>query len=247
VNARSLGCADVDELAAAYALGAVEPDEERAVSEHLGTCDRAHTEAREVIGSAAWVPASLEPISPSAALRSRLMATVAATPQAHRPAPEGARVPIAMPASRPWWRLQPLPAALGAAALAAAVGLGAWGVSTSNQLAERDAALRAIASADAIHPASGNAGSGWLIESGEAAMFMADGLAQPPVGHLYELWLIHADGSVQAVGTVDDADGWTIVELERGVGEAVTFAITAETERVEAPTTEPILTAELDT
>jgi hypothetical protein len=76
---------------------------------------------------------------------------------------------------------------------------------------------------------------------------MADGLAQPPAGHLYELWLIHADGSVQAVGTVDDADGWTIVELEHGVGEAVTFAITAETERVEAPTSEPILTAELDT
>jgi hypothetical protein len=175
------------------------------------------------------------------------MATVAATPQVHRPVPERARVQLALPARRRWWRLEPLPAALGAAALAAAVGLGAWGVSTSNQLAERDAALRAIASADAIHPASGNAGSGWLIESGEAAMFMADGLAQPPAGHLYELWLIHADGSVQAVGTVDDADGWTIVELERGVGEAVTFAITAETERVEAPTSEPILTAELDT
>ena len=44
-------CAQVDELAGAYALGAVEADEDRAISAHLATCDRPHGEARELIGA----------------------------------------------------------------------------------------------------------------------------------------------------------------------------------------------------
>ena len=240
-----LTCADVDELVPAYALGAIDPDEELAISEHLMTCADAHVEARELIAAAAVVPASLAPVAPSAALRTRLMTTIAETPQAHRRAVlEEPRTTVAR---APWWRINALPAGLAATALAAAVGFGAWGISVNNELAERDAALRAIASADAIFAASGEAGSGWLVESGDAAMFMADGLASPPSGHLYELWLIHADGTVQAVGIIDDTEGWSLVTLENGLDGAVTFAVTAEEERVEAPTSDPVLTASLDT
>lgn len=240
-----LTCSDVDELAPAYALGAMDPDEERALSEHLMTCDDAHTEARELIAAAAVVPASLAPVAPSAALRTRLMTTIAVTPQAHRRA--ALEEPQSIVARAPWWRINPLPAGLAAVALAAAVGLGAWGASVNSELAARDAALRAIASADAIYAASGEAGSGWLVESGDAAIFMADGLASPPSGQLYELWLIHADGTVQAVGIVDDTAGWSLVMLDNGLDGAVTFAVTAEEERVEAPTSNPVLTASLGT
>ena len=242
-----LACSAVDELAAAYALGAVDPDEERAISEHLATCADAHVEARELIAAAAVVPASLDPVAPSAGLRARVMTTIAATPQAHRPAQLPLQQPTPISARQPWWRVNALPAGLAAVALAAAVGLGAWGLSINAELAERDAALEAIASADAIYAASGEAGSGWLVESGDAAMFMSDELASPPTGHLYELWLIHADGTVQAVGTIDDTAGWSVVTLERGLEGAVTFAVTAEQERVEAPTSDPVLTASLDT
>ena len=244
---RQMACAEVDELAAAYALGAVGPDEERAISAHLATCEAQHLEAPEMIAAAALVPASLTPESPSAPLRDRLMATVAATPQEHRPARSPVERPVATTTRAPWWRIDALPAGLAAAALAAAVGLGAWGMSVSGELAERDAALEAIASADAIFAASGEAGSGWLVESGDAAMFMADDLASPPSGHLYELWLIHADGTVQGVGTIDDVEGWSLVTLESGLQGAVTFAVTAEEERVEAPTSDPVLTASLET
>ena len=240
-----LTCSDVNELVPAYALGAIDPDEERAISEHLMTCDDAHLEARELIAAAAIVPASLAPVAPSAALRTRLMTTIAETPQAHRRAALEEPRPIGTRA--PWWRINALPAGLAAAALAAAVGFGAWGISARNELAERDAALQAIASADAIFAASGEAGSGWLVESGDAAMFMADGLASPPSGQLYELWLIHADGTVLAVGTIDDTEGWSLVTLESGLEGAVTFAVTAEEERVEAPTSDPVLIASIDT
>ena len=242
-------CERVDELAAAYALGAVEADEERAISEHLATCERPHAEARQLIGAATAVPAGLEPVTPSAALRDRLMATVADTPQDHvRPAPQPITSPVA-PADdaprRPWWRLQPLPAALAAVGLAAVVGLGAWNLELNRQVAERDDALRLVATADAAFAVSGSAGSGWVLESGDEAIFVADSLAELPADQIYELWLIGPDGAPVAVGTLTDTDGVAVVPLERELGDATAFAVTVEQERVDTPTTDPVLVAAL--
>ena len=136
---------------------------------------------------------------------------------------------------------QPAPSALAAVALAAAVGLGAWGITLNSQLAERDAALRAVASADAIYAASGTAGSGWVIESGEAAMFMAEDLADLPPDRLYEFWLIDADGNAVAAGTLTETDGVALVTLERDLEDATTFAVTVETERVDQSVNEPVM------
>ena len=180
----------VDELAAAYGLGAVGRDEELAIAAHLETCDRPHAEARELIETAGLVPDGLEPVAPSAGLRDRLMATVAETPQEHRPAAKPVR-PVMVEAPdgaaeerRPWWRMAPLLTAVAAVAVAVAVGLGGWGLSLQQQIAERDAALEAVASADAVHPAEGAAGRGWVIENGDQAMFMAEDLAALDAGQL---------------------------------------------------------------
>jgi anti-sigma-K factor RskA len=240
-----LDCAAIDELAAAYAVGAVDPHEDRAVSAHLASCVRDHAEARDLIGGASLLPASLVPVSPSPGLRDRLMATVAATPQEHHPRPLARAEPATMAPQRPWWRFSPLPSAIAAVALAAAVGLGAWGLSLNAQLAERDAALRAVASADAAYVAEGEIGSGWVIQTGDEALFMADGLAELAAGQLYELWLIDADGTAVAAGTLTDTEGVALVPLERPLGDAVTFAVTIETERVEQPQNDPVMVASI--
>lgn len=237
-----LDCAAVDELAPAWALGAVDPDEERAVNAHLASCDRPHDAARAAIEGAALVPASLGPVAPSTELRNRLMATVAVTPQEHRPQ-QRAVVERAPEPARPWWRFSQLPSAVAAVALAAAVGLGAWGLALNAHLAERDAALRAVAAADAAYPAQGEIGSGWVIQSGDEAMFMAEDLAELAAGQLYELWLIDADGTAVAAGTLTDTDGVALVPLEQPLGDAVTFAVTVETERVEQPQNDPVMVA----
>ena len=247
-----MSCATVDELAAAYALGAVPPDEERAISEHLTTCPEPHAAARELIGIAAIVPAGLEPVAPSAALRERLMATVAATPQDHAaPAAEPRvqeprRLVPAVETRRPWWQGGPLPAALATVGLVAVVGLGAWNLTLNRQLAERDAALRAVATADVAHAVRGTAGSGWVLETDGRAIFLADELADLPADRIYELWLIGPDAEPVAVGTLTDTDGVTLVTLERELGPATTFAVTVEAGRVEAPTSDPVLVAALD-
>jgi anti-sigma-K factor RskA len=238
-------CERLDELAAAYALGAVPADEERAMSEHLATCDEPHEEARELIGAAGLLPAALSPVAPSPALRERLMATVAATPQDHRrPAPVEA--PVRSESRRPWWQLGSLPTALAAVALAAAVGLGAWNLDLNRQLAERDDALRAVASADAAYAVTGSAGSGWVLETDGHAIFLADALADLPADRLYELWLIGPEGEPVAVGTLTDTDGVAFATLERSLGSATTFAVTVEAERVDSPTTDPVLVASLE-
>jgi anti-sigma-K factor RskA len=236
-----LTCGDVDELAAAHGLGALDAHEAEAVEEHLAGCGRPHEEARELITAAWLIPAVLEPVPPSPALRGRLMATIAATPQDHRaPAPAPEERP-----RRPWWQFAPLPSAIPAVGLAAAVGLGAWGLSLNAELAERDAALRAVASADVAFAAEGQAGRGWVIQSGDQALFMADGLADLAAGQLYEFWLIDADGTTVAAGTLTDTDGVALVTLERTLGDATTFAVTVETERVEQSANDPVLVATL--
>jgi anti-sigma-K factor RskA len=241
-------CEEFDDLSGAYALGAVDAEEDRAMSEHLATCDQPHVEARDLIGAGAAVAASTEDVDPSPGLRDRLMTSVAETPQEHRPAPAPAAPPSAADAEsrRPWWRVQPVALGIAAVALALAIGLGAWGLNLNAQLAEREDALRAVANADAAFAVSGSAGSGWVIESGGDAHFVADGLAEPPAGQIYELWLLDAEGNPTAVGTVENSDDLVVVPLEENLDDATTFAVTVEQQRVEAPTSAPVLVASLE-
>jgi len=244
-----MSCEQVDDLAGAYALGAVDPDEDRSLSEHLATCDQPHAEARDLIGAGAALAAGAEDVSPGPGLRDRLMATIAETPQEHRPV---ANVEATRPVTgddeprRPWWRMQPVAMGIAAVALALVVGLGAWGLNLNAQLAQREDALRAVANANTAYAVSGSAGRGWVIESGDEAHFVAEGLAEPPPGQIYELWLMDADGNPTAVGTIEDPDDLVVVPLEQNLGNAATFAVTAEPHRVDAPTSEPVLIASLE-
>jgi anti-sigma-K factor RskA len=238
-----LGCEETDELAGAYALGAVERDEERAIHAHLAGCDRPHAEVRSLVVAAAIVPASLDAVDPSPRLRARVMASAAATPQDHRRIEQP--MSPAVTGDRRWWRFASLPGAVAALALAAAIGLGVWGASLNRQVAERDSALAALAAADVIHSGSGAAGRGWLVERDGEATFVAAAFTPVPSDRLYELWLIDPGGSPTAVGTFAPDSGVASVTLERPLGDATTFAITLESERVEAPTTDPVFVAEL--
>ena len=243
-----ISCEQVDELAGAYALGAVDADEDRSMTEHLATCDQPHVEARDLIGAGAALTASADDVDPSPGLRDRLMTTVSETPQEHRPQAVAATTPVAADSEprRPWWQLRPVALGIAAVALLLVIGLGAWGLNLTAQLAEREDALRAVANADAAFAVSGSAGSGWVIESGGDAQFVADGLAEPPPGQIYELWLLDAEGNPTAVGTVDDPDDLVVVPLEQDLDNATTFAVTVEQQRVEAPTSAPVLVASLE-
>lgn len=63
--------------------------------------------------------------------------------------------------------------------------------------------------------------------------------------HQYELWLIEPDGSPTAVGVIAQVDGVTVTPLECSLGAAPAFAITVEATCVDAPTSDPAITASL--
>jgi len=244
----ALDCARADELAGAAALGALDPDESRAIAQHVSSCDQPHSELRELLGLDAVLALALEPMTPDPALRERVMASVAATPQAHRTAiaPAG---DSAAATRRSWldWSSVGLWRGLVGAAAVVIIALGGWNIGLRQQMAVQNAALSAIAEiVIGGHPAysvTGVAGSGYVIDSdGPGATFVVAGLEELPAGEIYELWLLDAAGTPLAVGTIEVADpGLAVVALEQDLSGFAVFAVTVEAERVDAPTGEPVM------
>jgi anti-sigma-K factor RskA len=77
----------VNEQAAAWALHALEPDEEASVLRHLPTCPSCRAVAADAEEVLARMGAAVEQVDPPPSLRSSLMAKVADTPQYGRPTP----------------------------------------------------------------------------------------------------------------------------------------------------------------
>jgi len=247
--------ATVDELGAALALGALEPDELHAVIQHLESCTEPHNEVRSFLGAAEVIAASLEPVAPSAGLRDRLMRTLASTAQEHGDAATPV-VPAAAPAIQLRrtglldWFSPNLARGLAAAAMVVAIAFGIWNVSLQGQVSQRDQALRAVAQAIAsgqtAFRVSGTGGSGYVIaDKNGTASFVGANLAPLKADQIYELWLIGSDNKPVAVGTLTPSDAVAVVPLERGISGFAVFAVTAEAHRVDAPTSQPVMTANL--
>jgi anti-sigma-K factor RskA len=232
-----LDCQAVDELDAALALGALPPDELRAASEHLATCDQPHTPLRTLLGVGQVLSMSLEPAAPRPALRDRLMATVEQTS-----APAGGR-------GRGWleWLSPRVARPLALAAMAVLLAVGAWNLSLQSQLAERDRALHAVADAisggEVAFRVEGSAGRGYVVDTpGVGAALVITELEALPSGQLYELWLIDAAGIPVAVGTVNPTTASiAVAQVDRDLAGFATFAVTIEAERVDAPSGAPVI------
>lgn len=258
-------CTDVDELDAAFALGALDAEEDRAVREHLATCREPHLALRAAVDSGLLLAASLAPLVPSPMLRDRLMATIASVPQDAAPeadAPQAPRVGEApratVPTSRrseggffnllrrPAW-----PRGLALAGVAAAVVLAVATGALWTQLGTRNAALdavgQALASGETAHRVEGEAGRGFVIETaGGGSTLVLGEVAELPEDRLYELWLIDAGGVPLAVGTFTDDAGPVVVAVERDLTDFTTFAVTIEAARVDAPTGTPVMVGSLE-
>lgn len=242
----------VEELAGAFALGALDPDEDAAVRVHLADCREAHPELEAALGAGIVMAESLEPVAPSADLRDRLMATIERTPQTNRQ-------PDAEPprrSRRGWldWFSPRVARPLAIAAVAAVIAVGAWNIGLQSQLAERDtalaardAALRAVANAisggQAAFRVEGQAGHGYVVETpGEGAALVVTDLADLPPDRIYELWLLNPAGAPVAVGTLTSTeDAVAVVQLERDLTGFSIFAVTVEAERVAAPSSDPVI------
>lgn len=251
-------CAAVDELDAAYTLGAVAPGEARAVEEHLADCRQPHAELRADLGAELVLAAALPPVTPRPELRDRLMASIDRTPQVHAASgpeqPRGAarRAPTEAPGERHGWLdwLSPGWArGVAVAAVVAVVALGGWNAALRGQLSQQDRAIAlvadAVASGATAYRIAGDAGAGWLVADGQQATFIGADLTQPPSGDIMELWLIDESGTPVAAGVLDPAATLAVSRLAIPIDDYAMLAITVEDAYVDAPTSDPVMVGEL--
>lgn len=122
------------EEAVAFALHALEPDEEAAMRSHMERCRSCSETVRETELVAAAVGGAVEQVEPPPRLRTSLLAMAAETPQAEPPVQEHPRF-----AARRRLNLTRARVLVAAAAAAAVIAVGGLGVYTAQVQRQRDA------------------------------------------------------------------------------------------------------------
>lgn len=206
--------AEIHDLAAAYALNALDPEDRWTYERHLDNCERCREEVAALREDAAELAYAAEGPEPSPDLRERIL----------RAAREE-RPPLApvVPLRRRW--LLPATAAAAVAAAVVAVGLGLWGNSLRGQ-------------EQRVVPMEG--GPGQVLISGDEAAIVTC-VDPAPAGKTYEAWVIENDVPRPAGLFLGGCD---TVELTRPVESGATVAVTLEAAGgVESPQGEILMSA----
>ena len=234
--------ADIHELAAAYALDALDCAERRAFETHLDGCERCRVEVASFAAAVLTLADAAGGPEPPAALRDRLLVAARAEPTAV----------VSLAAARERRRIvqrllrpQVLAPAFAAAAVAA-VALGVWGAGVSGSLdRERVArraearALAAFADPAASRTASGNAAL--AVAGGRGALSLVK-LQPAPAGKTYQAWVIPPGKAPIPAGLFDVRGGRAVIVLEPTVEPGAIVAITLEAAGgASAPTGTPLL------
>lgn len=193
----------IHELAAGYALDALGAEEEQAFEAHLARCPR----CQEDVAAFAEIAAELAFAAPDSPLPDGLRERILDAARRER----GQVVPL-----RPRWAYQALAAA--AAATCVAIGLGVWAANMHSQLGS-DEALHGL-------PLTGASGSVVRTRSGQAELVVS-GLATPPSGKTYEIWVLRGS-SAQAAGLFSPTGKTTVVRLKERVPSGGRVGITVE-------------------
>jgi anti-sigma-K factor RskA len=199
----------VDELIAAHALHALDPDDQRLVDAHLATCDRCRAQLRELEGVAAALAYAAPAAQPPSELRVRLLEEIAPTVVSGAPEP-------ALPRSRwSWW---PRFSAVAVPVLGVAVvALALWNISLRGDGGGRG--IRSVAAVDKV-------GSVVSYQDGQATL--VGSLRAAPAGHIYEAWVIpRGQQTPIAAGTFHGGQGISFT-LTRDASAGDTIVITLE-------------------
>ena len=227
---------EVHDLTAAYALDALDRDEELRYEEHLGACARCRDELAALREAASALAYAVDAPAPPSALRGRILA------EATRERPN------VIPLGRRW--VGPALATSTAVAATAAVLLAVWASSLNGRLdreqtlnASQQSALTILADPRSRRvPLEGAEGALVVDRRGRAALAVL-GLARAPKGKTYEAW-VNEGGEPKPAGTFPGGEDGAVVRLTRPVGRQTRVLVTIEAEGgVERPTGQPILSA----
>jgi len=231
---------DVHQLAAAYALDALDEAERAEFEAHYPTCPTCRPEVAGYREALSQVAASVS-MAPPASLKSSVMAEIANTRQLSPLLPESV---VSLASHRERRKRLGLIVTAAAAVLLIAVGAFVVGRRSDGTDDFANAAATVLAMPDARTTTLTGTGSGtfkvaWSAADGKAIV-IGDGLADPGQGKAYELWAIDAAGP-HALRLLDKAAGERVRRVVDVDGSPTTWAITVEPAGgVDAPTTKPI-------
>jgi len=199
-----MSCEQSADLIALDAVGALDVDERDALDRHVATCATCRPLVAQYADVVSMLPAALQPVSPPARLRRRLMAEVYGEATGATHLPWWRRLVAAIPSNRAL-------TAAGALAVVAAVALAIWGMS------ERHGSPAPIAytvSGTTAQPSV--TGSLTVGTGGTQSILTVHGLAALPADEVYEVWLVPPHGSGPPKGVAflspDPSGGaWTAV------------------------------------
>jgi hypothetical protein len=229
----------IEELMAVRALGGLDGDDDEALrremSEHgedCAECRRLESEFDEVAGRLAF---ALDPVPMRDGFEDEVVA--AATDARGRPAPP-ARERLERPGGGR--RLRPL-AAIAASIVLFAAGLGI-GALVNGRGEGVPPGQRVVA-----FQGEGPGSLSLAYRPGEEGVYLlGSGLQTPPEGRVYEVWMFRDGTPVPAACFRPSSDGSVFEFVDAGLGTTDAMAVTVEASACpSAPTTQPILTAEI--
>lgn len=230
-----MNCEELEELAGAYAFGALPDAQRAAVAAHLASCDR-HPEMRELEAVVASLALAAEEMEPPLALKSRLMEAIQADRRATQSA-TGTPTPVEgrlFETIRSWFASPRLGYRMSAALAVAVVGLLAWNIT-----------LQSGSSDTVVVNISGSA-TGHVIYLRDDGLAVVDvrGLPALPSGKVYEVWSM-SSGKATRLGLLNTtASGEASASLPFNDSGVDLVAVTEEqAPGVDQPTTSPVFSA----
>jgi anti-sigma-K factor RskA len=211
-----IGNEDLHDLAAAYALDALDDTERKQFEDHLEDCPACSEEVDSLRSTASALAYAAEGPAPPAALRDRVLHQA----RAERP-PEVVSIRrrrIALP----------VVAAVAAVAACAAIAFGVWASVLQTDLDSRSAQIGAVlANPDARHLAFDAQPGGLVVAPSGRAVLLASGIDSAPDGKTYEAWVIPEGGAPQPAGLFGGGKD-AVLLLTRKVPQGTKVAVTVE-------------------
>jgi hypothetical protein len=267
-----LHCAEVEDLAASFVLGALETADAAAVRAHLAGCPEPHPEFAE-LGSV--VPALLEavePMEPDPSLKGWILAAARADTQRVADTQRASDTQQAIDTQRAldtqrdtdtgrggWANLfrRPLWAGVAMAAVVAAVALGAWNLALRSDIdgltayrngvtAVLEQARQPGAQLAVLDAGSTDGPSGFAAVGSDGTVTLVMHELAPTAGaQVYEAWLIAGEDAPVPIGgfTVGGNGTASFAVAHASLGEGVTVALTLEPGPGATTPTLPIIAA----
>ena len=246
---------EVEEVLAAYVLGALPPQEASRVEAHLRDCPEHREAAAQLQSSASRLALAADDVPPPSSLRQRVLEAVereaagrsargrdleAPGVTGEETVPPAARSTPVLPAPRlkNAWR-RPRPALLAAAA-AVLLALGI-GVVAGTRIAQPPQQAWTF-HGNTLAP---DAEASVIYDRGRhTAVVAVTGLPELKAGQVYEVWLIQSDRPVDA-GISAGSGGKAVVRVAKDISQFEQLAITIEPGEQTRPTTDPVLAGKL--